>query len=234
MRRNIPQKNNTTALQVAAAGTPTDRRTPLTRGQVAKDLRMGVTSVRRREGKSLHPTTRADGVHVFDPAEVAELVAQRTTASEAKLRRSADGDLAAEAFKQFNRGLDMRAVVIELRQPPALIQELHRQWREAGGLWIPSAALVAIRKAIKARYPDHDAIRIATPQDLMDAVDHILNDLVEARARHWDGVDQIAELRREKRALREKLRECRAEVADWVEAAASDEEAATPPSEEGG
>lgn len=42
----------------------------LTRSQVANKLGISVTSVRRLEGKKLHPKTREDGVHIFDLNEV--------------------------------------------------------------------------------------------------------------------------------------------------------------------
>lgn len=229
MKADIPLKKAAKTRQVAAAGELADQGTPLTRSKVAEELGTSIASVRRLEGKTLHPRKGADGVHLFDPGEVAALAAHRTTASDVRLRRSAEGDLAAEAFKQFNRGLDIRAVVIELRQPPALIQDLHRQWREAGGLWIPSTVLAGITKAIRARYPGTDTLRIRAASDLADAVDYVLNDLEDARQRHWDGVDQIVQLKREKHALRERLQECRAELADLAEWAEEKEGPGTEP-----
>lgn len=147
---NVAHARQTTA-QPTAAGTPETEPKTLTRRDVEEALGISTASVRRLEGKSLHPTKGEDGIVRFDPDEVAAVVAARTRSSAVKLRSSADGELAAEAFTRFSKGLGVREVVIDLRQPPEVIQALYRQWREAGGLWISTGALSKIRKSIAAR-----------------------------------------------------------------------------------
>ena len=41
--------------------------------------------------------------------------------------------MAAQSFELFNRGMTIREVVIELREPPERIQQLHESWLTTGG-----------------------------------------------------------------------------------------------------
>lgn len=138
------------------------------------------------------------------------------------------------AFMRFSKGLTPREVVIELRQPPDVIQTLHRQWREAGGLWLPRTFMATIRKSIAASYPKLRDIRIDTPDDLVAAVQRVLSDLDDSRETLWERADEIADLEQEKQALREKRARRRAELADWADWAARQEAAATAPSKADG
>jgi hypothetical protein len=52
--------------------------TMLTRSQVARRLGRSLATVRRAEGKALHPTVDGRGVHQFDPVEV-DALAERLT-----------------------------------------------------------------------------------------------------------------------------------------------------------
>ncbi len=52
--------------------------TMLTRSQVARRLGRSLATVRRAEGKALHPTVDGRGVHQFDPVEV-DALADRLT-----------------------------------------------------------------------------------------------------------------------------------------------------------
>jgi len=223
MKWNEKAKANGAARQAVAAGTA------LTRGQVADQLGTSVASVRRLEGKTLHPTKGADGVNRFDAAEVQALAADPTSSSPAKLRRSADGDLAAEAFIRFSKGLSPREVVIELRQPPEVIQALHRQWRESGGLWLPAALVTEFRKEVTFRFDDLRGLRIRTAPDLVDALDRVLAEVDDNRDLVEKQYAEIVDLKSRRQSLRDKLERCRAELADWEEWAAAQEKKTTPP-----
>ncbi|MBI2894418.1 MAG: hypothetical protein HYY06_12780 [Deltaproteobacteria bacterium] len=193
-----------------AAGAPGQ----LTRSQVAERLGTSIASVRRLEGKKLHPRRGPRGVWLFDPAELAAVAEEQTSSLTAKPRRSADGDVAAEAFARFNRGLGPREVVVELRQPPHVIIGLHRVWCEHGGLWLPSATVSSIRKAVGARYDDLRTCRITTPQDLLDVI-HVVLAGVDADREHFRRCrDEVRALRRQEQVLREKLRARRARIAE--------------------
>ncbi|MBI2894427.1 MAG: hypothetical protein HYY06_12825 [Deltaproteobacteria bacterium] len=170
--------------------------------------------MRRLEGKKLHPSRGTGGVRLFDPEEVTAVAEERTSPSAAKPRRSADGDVAAEAFARFNRGLGPREAVIDLRQPPHVIDALHRVWCEYGGLWLPTAAVSSIRKAFAERYEDLRAVRITAPQDLLDAIHHVLSGVDDDRERFWRCREEVLSLRRQKQILRDKLRSCRGRIAE--------------------
>lgn len=49
----------------------------LTRSGVAKRIGRSIATVRRMEGRSLHPTQDAHGVHWFDPQEVEVVLGRR-------------------------------------------------------------------------------------------------------------------------------------------------------------
>ena len=187
----------------------------MTRTQVADRLGISIAGVRRMEGKSLHPTKEVDGVWRFDAADVEALAAERTSSSSAKLRRSDAGELAAEAYTLFQKGLAPRQVVIELRQPPDAIETLHRKWRQGGGLWLPSADVTEIRESITSRYQDAPTGRIRCPEDLLNLLDQVLFEIDETRRRLRQRADKLRELERDQTTLREKLRECRLQLAEW-------------------
>jgi len=69
----------------------------LSRAEAAALLGMSVASIRRREGRDLHPVVGADGAHRFDPAEVEGLALRsgRTAAPPAAALQTADADGAA-------------------------------------------------------------------------------------------------------------------------------------------
>ena len=70
-------------------------------------------------------------VQVYDPRELAELMAARGSARVAV--PDDPGELAAKAFELFDEGTPLRRVVIRLRETPAKVAELHDQWSELGG-----------------------------------------------------------------------------------------------------
>jgi hypothetical protein len=104
-------------------------RSRLTRKQVAERLGMAENSVKRRDGFEFHPT-RDGRFFFYDPAEV-EAYAHR---SGSRTPTRGDGEIAARAFELFKAGKDFRDVVIELRQHPARIRELFREYSDGLGV----------------------------------------------------------------------------------------------------
>jgi hypothetical protein len=98
--------------------------THMTRSQVAARLKVSVSKVRTMGGKILHPT-KVDGVYRFNPSEV-DAVA-KGAGKPAALPRTA-GQVAAAVFKMFNDGRELRDIVVELEQPPAVVRALYREW----------------------------------------------------------------------------------------------------------
>src|SRR3954453_9539338 len=92
---------------------PADIDAWLTRSEVAEVLRVSVTTVRRLQGRELHPQRSEEGVYLFDPSEVDELCARRPPPPEPRDCRD-PGELAAEAFKLLRDGADVRDLVIAL------------------------------------------------------------------------------------------------------------------------
>lgn len=68
-------------------------------------------------------------VDVYDPRELMILSRRRKMST----APNDQGELSARSFELFDRGRSLRDVVIELRETPAKIQELHDQWFDLGG-----------------------------------------------------------------------------------------------------
>ena len=95
----------------------------LKRGQVATLLGVSVSAVRRWERrKELHPIKDRDGIHRFDRQEVAELAAKRGRVTKAT------GDIAAQVFDLFRRGMKLGDIVIETKQTPTAVRALYLEW----------------------------------------------------------------------------------------------------------
>ncbi len=105
----------------------------LIRKQVAKRLGMAENSVKRRDGIDFHPVQRGR-LFFYDPAEVERYAEQHGP----KRPTAADGEIAARAFELFRTGQDFRDVVIELRQTPARVRELFREYALGSDLLVPA------------------------------------------------------------------------------------------------
>jgi hypothetical protein len=107
----------------------------MTRVEVADSLGVSVATVRRLEGKTLHPTRASDGHWCFDPREVESVRPAMAHAGKAAApgkptgRGPADGELAAKLFPLFERGASFDAVVRETHASPTAIRALFREWR---------------------------------------------------------------------------------------------------------
>lgn len=128
----------------------------LTRNQSADLLKMSVTTIANyeRRGK-LHPryAYRADSrgiehhVAVYDPEELTRL--PRSALYHHPATRE-PGEIAARAFELFNQGVSIRDVLIELRETPDRVHELHERWLDMGGadLTITKIAKEAFEKLV--------------------------------------------------------------------------------------
>lgn len=96
----------------------------LTRTEVAALLGVSVATVRRMEGKALHPKM-VGGTWLFDPGQVATI--RRSPSSTAR-RIPSDGELAAEIFRRFDQGQSLRQIVRECQQSPKVVQMLYQDW----------------------------------------------------------------------------------------------------------
>jgi hypothetical protein len=99
----------------------------LTRSQVALRIGRSIATVRRMEGRSLHPTRDAHGVHWFDPRAVEEVLEDRAAGSDVGARSLSLGS-DAQAHLEVLRRLALDTIEIlkdrELRALPAPIVRL--------------------------------------------------------------------------------------------------------------
>ena len=67
-------------------------------------------------------------VFVYDPKELAEI------SKRARVSNIRDpGETAARAFERFSQGASLREVVMELREAPDKVHDLHEHWLDMGG-----------------------------------------------------------------------------------------------------
>lgn len=99
----------------------------LTRGDVAGLLGTSVSSVRRMEGKVLHPTRDSDGVWRFDPEQVRHLPSRWRDPEQPRPKKR-EGRLAARVFALFDQGMSLPEIVQELEEPPGVIRALYAEW----------------------------------------------------------------------------------------------------------
>lgn len=125
---------------------PEDSRT-LTRAEVAKALGCSVPTIRRLEGKTLHPTEDSEGVHRFDPLEVIHLVRDRSAQA---VDSSKEGERDARVFELLDVGKGVREIVTTLRLPVEVVLKISDQWREAGrrDLVVPPACRVELERCL--------------------------------------------------------------------------------------
>jgi hypothetical protein len=73
------------------------------------------------EGRTLHPV-RCGGVWTFDSREVDQLAPQ--------VKSDTRGEIAAAIFEMLDRGASFSEIVKMTRQPPEVVRDVHRQWRD--------------------------------------------------------------------------------------------------------
>jgi hypothetical protein len=90
----------------------------LTRADAAALLHCSISSVRRLEGDVPHPIVGADGVHRFDPTELARVASHRSSRS---ADGSKEGERDARVFESLEEGKGLRN-----RSEVALLKRLAR------------------------------------------------------------------------------------------------------------
>lgn len=146
-----PEESSAQVLAPEDPGSPAGMGAFLTRGEVATILRVSIATVRRWQGKDLHPRRDDDGMYLFDPQEVQALRARRPAPPEPCECRD-PGELAAEAFKLFRDGVDQRDVVIALKRPPQEIEQLYIAWERMGGaLFVSEKVYGQLRRMVQCR-----------------------------------------------------------------------------------
>ncbi|MBI2893919.1 MAG: hypothetical protein HYY06_10235 [Deltaproteobacteria bacterium] len=184
----------------------------MTRSQVARKLGKALTSVRRLEGKELHPIKDATGTHFFDPGEV-DAFATIQVATMSRRQADPEGEQAAAAFEVFAAGHGVREAVIRLRRQPRVIRALHHEWLESGDLVLQRDDIRWLRKASSVWLPEASRPpQIRNAEDLLalvhtavDVTDDLRNALTERDA-------ELKDLERANRKLRARLEEARGSV----------------------
>jgi hypothetical protein len=134
----------------------------LTRADAAALLHCSISSIRRLEGDVLHPIVGSDGVHRFDPAEIARVAGHR---SARPVDGSKEGERDARVFEELEEGKGLREIVTTLRLPADLVSKLHASWLKMGSnqdMILSSERLALLRAALR--------IDVKRPGDLVDEV----------------------------------------------------------------
>ena len=97
-----------------------------TRHEVARQLGVSIATVRRMEGRELHPSTDERGVRLFQRTEV--LLVRERRAQRPISPRDDAGEVAARVFELFKAGADLRKVVITARVHPHVVRDLYAEW----------------------------------------------------------------------------------------------------------
>ena len=158
----------------------------LTRAEAAALLHCSISSVRRLEGDVLHPIVGADGVHRFDPPELARVASHRSSRS---VDGSKEGERDARVFEALEEGKGLREIVTTFRLPADLVSRLHASWLKMGSnqeMILSSSRLAQLRTALHAE--------VKRPTDLVDEVQWLAEHCngLEAERNHLD--DQLSEL----------------------------------------
>jgi hypothetical protein len=109
-----------------------NKRTTLSRPQVAALLSMTEGEVRRLDGDRLHPHKGADGGWLYRPEEVTGVLRQLALVASAgsgpgvDMVTSAEGGIAADVFSRLEKGEGAARVVIDMRLNPTLVRDLQR------------------------------------------------------------------------------------------------------------
>jgi hypothetical protein len=101
----------------------------LTRKRVADQLGVSIFKVRSMEGRQLRPVLE-NGVHYFAPDEVAALARALSASGRRSGGTRSEGQIAALAFRAFEDGKDLHAIVMDLAITPEKVRALYREWRE--------------------------------------------------------------------------------------------------------
>lgn len=97
-----------------------------TRSHVAKRLGVSIATVRRMEGRDLHPTLDQRGIRYFAVAEIETLLGRRGRSSEQRLND--EGEIAARVFGLLRHGCDLRTIVVTAKVHPRVVRALYAEW----------------------------------------------------------------------------------------------------------
>ncbi len=100
---------------------PGPKKLLLTRSEVADALGVHISTVRRLEGRDLHPIRDRNGVHHFDRTEVAELAAKRGRSI------ASSGKVAARVYQLLRERKTIGEIVCETELSPAEVRALFDQ-----------------------------------------------------------------------------------------------------------
>lgn len=110
-------------------GTVSIARGKLTRSQVAARLGVSISTVRRMEGRQLHPVFGPGEIRLFDPIEVEAVAASLANeGGRQEPERLTRGELAARVFEAFEAGRTLAQIVIAFRLHPRTVRALHKEW----------------------------------------------------------------------------------------------------------
>jgi len=88
---------------------------------------------------------------------------------------SSPGEVAAKAFEAFNRGWKPVRVVIELKQPVEVIENLYQKWAELKGAWLLRAST---REELADDIWDRTSYSATTLEEFVQAVRDMIDDHV--------------------------------------------------------
>ena len=100
---------------------PGPKKLLLTRSEVADALGVHISTVRRLEGRDLHPIRDRNGVHHFDRTEVAELAAKRGRSV------ASSGKIAARVYQLLRERKTIGEIVCETELSPVEVRALFDQ-----------------------------------------------------------------------------------------------------------
>ena len=199
------------------------------RGEAAKRLGISVATLRRYEGKLIHPIKDKNGEHRFDPQELDALAEklrkrgvrkaaskQRTDAPRPAPSRDAppeprvSGATTKRAFEMFEQKYSRARVTIELGEPIENVNWLHENYLAMSGKAVaPAAQRAAGGGAVAAVTPRREeyVVRSIDENELRSRPRRLLNDM-DLDLLQWIEKDDA-----ERALLEEKRRAVRAERA---------------------
>jgi hypothetical protein len=126
--------------------------TLLTRRQVAALLGVSEGEIKARDNMAFHPVKGADGSWRYPPEEVAAILRGLVVGDSGA---EPNGAVCAAAFELFQAGKNLPAVVIALKQPPALVRNLRSEYDVlAASLTVTPASVAHIAQVLEAPIPD--------------------------------------------------------------------------------
>ncbi len=103
----------------------------MTRAQVAEILQVSISTVRRMEGRQLHPEIGDNGVRLFEQTHIEAVAATFTRGAGGRRREPprdrSPGELAALVFERFERRESLSQIVRGLAVTPKKVRT--REWR---------------------------------------------------------------------------------------------------------